>query len=372
MAKKKKVWKSPANDAAFRGKEDKIRQMLSDIVSGQSRLLGRPADLFDAIAGGIDDIERFGENPKLQLELLAWTLRCDFICSRIDDDEPELWEGLFYDAATFFVEIAKQYDDKQYVSDLIHDLAVRHVGEEGRSYVFLSVSEMLPLPQVKALLEELTTVADSNELQNRDDILDAICDMADDIGDAAVYAKAALLRDPQKSNATLIDIANSYLVAGNLELAKQWLDDVESPSGDDEEACLDLQAGIADREGRKSDCVKIAETLYEKYPKVINLARLCQIVDEKRARVLLEDHVRFRNGGTVNLEFMQLMQSLKSYDLLESYVTTFEKDLPGLDAECLNEMSNQLEKDGQAALAKHIRDWTVEEPEEAEAFDERD
>lgn len=372
MAKKKKVWKSPANDAAFRGKEDKIRQMLSDIVNGQSRLLGRPADLFDSIAGAIDDIERFGEKPKLQLELLAWTLRCDFICSRIDDDEPELWDGLFYDAATFFVEIAKQYDDKQYVSDLIHDLAVRHVGEEGRSYVFLSVSEMLSSEQSKALLEELMLVVENNDLQNRDDVLDAICDMADDIGDAASYAKAAMLRDPKKSNATIIDIANSYFVAGNVELAKQWLNDVEAPAGDDEEACLDLQAGIADREGRKADCVKLAETLYERFPKVMNLARLCQIVDEKRVKVLLEDHVRYRNGGSVNLEFMQLMQSMKAYDLLESYVATFEKDLPGLDSETLNAISDELEKDGQESLAKHIRDWTVEEPEEAEAFDDRD
>ena len=220
MAKKKKVWKSPANDGAFRAKDDKIRQMFCDIVNGRSRLLGRPADLFDSIAAAIDDIERFGENPKLQLELLAWTLRCDFICSRIDDGEPELWEGLFYDAGTFFVELAKQYEDKSYISDLVHDLAVRHVGEEGRSYVFLSISEILPRESVKALLDELMNTVETNELSNRDDVLDAISDMADDIGDAAEFAKAALMRDPEKSNATIIEIANSYFVAGDIEMAK--------------------------------------------------------------------------------------------------------------------------------------------------------
>lgn len=372
MAKKKKVWKSPANDSAFRSKEDKIRQMLCDIVNGNSRLLGRPADLYDSIADAIDDIEKYGENPKLQLELLAWTLRCDFICSRVDDDEPELWEGLFYDAGTFFVEIAKDYPDKQYVSDLVHDLAVRHVGEEGRSFVFLSASEFLSNEQIKALLNELMAVVDGNDLPNRDDVLDAISDMADDINDAADYAKAALMRDPQKSNATLIDIANSYFVSGDIEMAKQWLSDVDRPSGEDEEAYMDLQAGIADREGRKSDCIKIAENLYEKYPKVINLARLCQIVDGTRAKVLLEDHIRYRNGGTGSLEFMQLLQGMKCYDLLESYVTTFEKELPGMDAETLKELSDNLEKENQKDLAEHIRKWTVEEPEEAEAFDERE
>ena len=372
MAKKKKVWKSPANDGAFRAKDDKIRQMLCDIVNGRSRLLGRPADLFDSIAAAIDDIERFGENPKLQLELLAWTLRCDFICSRVDDGESELWEGLFYDAGTFFVELAKQYEDKSYISDLVHDLAVRHVGEEGRSYVFLSISEILPRESIKALLDELMNTVETNELPNRDDVLDAISDMADDIGDAAEFAKAALMRDPEKSNATIIDIANSYFVAGDIEMAKQWLRDVENPGAEDEEACMDLQAGIADREGRKSDCAKIAESLYEKYPKVINLARLCQVVDETRARKLLEDHVRYRNGGTANIEFMQLLQSMKAYDLLEGYVTTFEKELPGMDAETLRGMADELEKDSQAELAEHIRKWIVDEPEEAQAFDDAD
>lgn len=180
------------------------------------------------------------------------------------------------------------------------------------------------------------------------------------------------MRDPQKSNATLIDIANSYFVSGDIEMAKQWLSDVDRPSGEDEEAYMDLQAGIADREGRKSDCIKIAENLYEKYPKVINLARLCQIVDGTRAKVLLEDHIRYRNGGTGSLEFMQLLQGMKCYDLLESYVTTFEKELPGMDAETLKELSDNLEKENQKDLAEHIRKWTVEEPEEAEPFDERE
>ena len=59
MAKKKKVWKSPAMAQAMRSKEDKLRETLTQIVSGQSRLLHRPEDLYEAIANGIDDIENF-------------------------------------------------------------------------------------------------------------------------------------------------------------------------------------------------------------------------------------------------------------------------------------------------------------------------
>ena len=371
MAKKKKVWKSNSGTAAFRGKEDRIRESLSQIIAGQSRLLHRPDELYEFIAQTIDDIEDF-KDVQLQLELLAWTLRTDFLSFKADDEERDDWESLFYDAGTFFVELASQYDDKEYISDLIHDLALRHVGGEGRSVLFLSLNEVLPDEIAKKLIDELIATVTEVELQNREDVIDAITDMSDALGDCERYTKAALLKDPDKSNATLIDIANEHFVAGNIELAKQWLGDVRDPGAEDEEAYLDLMAAIADKEGRKSDCVKIATRLYETYPKVINLARLCQQVDEKQADTLLREHSSFRSGGNVDTEFMQLLLGLKRYSLLEQYIDMYEKDLPAEDAEILNGISDQLEKDGQKALADHIREWTVEEPEEAQAFDDRD
>lgn len=372
MAKKKKVWKSNSGATAFRSKDERLRETLTQIVSGESRLLHQPGRLYETLAQGIDDIETF-KDPELQLELLAWTLRCDFISFKAEDEaEKEDWDNLFYDAGTFFVELATQYSDKDYVVDLIHDLAVRHVGGEGRSVVFLSIEEILPVEKTKALIEELILVVTEVEVQNREDILDAICDMADAIKDNADYAKAALLKDPDKSNATLIDIANAHFLAGDLELAKQWLGDVRNPGSEDEEAYLDLLAAIADKEGRKSDCLKIATRLYETFPKIINLGRLCQLVNPKEADVLLRDHAKFRNGDNVDLEFMQLLTSMQRYELLGNYIDEFEKDLPAEDAEVLNSISDTLEKEGQKALADHIREWTVEEPEDAEAFDDKD
>ena len=76
---------------AMRSKEDKLRDTLTQIVSGQSRLLNRPEDLYEEIAKGLDDIENF-KDPKDQLELLAWTLRADFISFKADsDEEKEYW-----------------------------------------------------------------------------------------------------------------------------------------------------------------------------------------------------------------------------------------------------------------------------------------
>jgi hypothetical protein len=371
MAKKKKVFKSAALAQANRSREDRLRETLVQVVGGQSRLLNRPEDLYEAIANGLDDIENF-KNGKDQLELLAWTLRCDFLAFKADSDEEKAyWDDLFYDAGTFFVELASQYSEKDYLADLVHDLALRHVGGEGRSVVFLSVGEFLPAERAKALLEELIDAVTEVDQGNREDILDAICDMADSVKEAAIFAKAALLKDPDKSNATLIDIANAQFMAGNLELAKQWLGDVQNPGAEDEEAYMDLQAAIADREGRKSDCIKMAHALYEKFPKVVNLGRLCAFVSAQEATSLLQEYARFRSGNGLEMDFMQLLVSLKAYTVLEEYLDMFEKELTVQDAEDLNAISDALEKDGQKALAQRIRDWTVEAPEEAEAFDDK-
>jgi hypothetical protein len=369
MAKKKKVFKSAALAQANRSREDRLRETLVQVVGGQSRLLNRPEDLYEAIANGLDDIENF-KNPKDQLELLAWTLRCDFLAFKANSDEEKAyWDDLFYDAGTFFVELASQYSDKGYLADLVHDLALRHVGGEGRSVVFLSVGDFLPGSRAKTLLEELIDAVTEVDQGNREDILDAICDMADSVKEAAIFAKAALLKDPDKSNATLIDIANAQFMAGNLELAKQWLGDVQNPGAEDEEAYMDLQAAIADREGRKSDCIKMAHALYEKFPKVVNLGRLCAFVSAQEATSLLQEYARFRSGNGLEMDFMQLLVSLKAYTVLEEYLDMFEKELTVQDAQDLNAISDALEKDGQKALAQRIRDWTVEEPEEAEGFD---
>ncbi|MCQ2125418.1 MAG: hypothetical protein MJZ25_14665 [Fibrobacter sp.] len=371
MAKKKKFFKSPALAQANRSKEDRLRETLMQVVSGESRLLNRPDDLYETIGKGLDDIEEC-KDPKVQLELLAWTLRADFCAFKAEDEEKEYWDNLFYDAGTFFVEIAKDFEDKDYVADLIHDLAVRHVGGEGRSVVFLSLSEVMPAERSSKLLNELIAQEDQFALENRVDVLDAICDMADSINDSANYAKAALLKDPDKSNATIIDIANAYFMAGDLVMAKQWMNDVKNPASEDEEAFMDLQAAIADKEGRKSDCLKIARQLYETFPKIINLGRLVSVLPEGEADQVLKEHEKFRCGSTASLEFMQLLAALKRYEQLSGYVTRFENDLTTMDADELTDLADSLEKDGQKELAQHIRDWTVEEPEEAEAFDDKD
>lgn len=372
---KKSNFKKSHQPGAFgnknRSKDERIRHTLSEIVEGRSKLLDRPDDLYETLNKSIDDIESL-EDPTLQLELLAWVLRCDFVVSEQPEEEAEDWNAIFYDAGTFFIEIAKDFADKNYVADLIHDLTFTYGGEDGRSVIFLSLEEVMPKERGTQLLQEILKDLADNDFDNNEDILSAVCDMADSIHDTETYVKAALCRDPDKDNATLIDIANACFVAGDVAEAKNWLSDVRDPGAEDEEAFLDLNAAIADKEGRKDDCRNFAETLYERYPKVMNLARYCQLVDRSRAEQVAAEHVKFRSGEVLDLELLQYLAMDKHYDLLAAYVGLHEQELPAQDAEVLNAISDALEKDCQPMLAKHIRDWTVEEPEEAEPLDDKD
>ena len=63
---------------------------------------------------------------------------------------------------------------------------------------------------------------------------------------------------------------------------------------------------------------------------------------------------------------------MKRYEQLSGYVDRYEKELTTLDAEELSDLADSLEKDNQKKLADHIRDWIVEEPEDAQAFDDKD
>ena len=65
--------------------------------------------------------------------------------------------------------------------------------------------------------------------------------------------------------------------------------------------------------------------------------------------------------------FYRLDKDVKAQDII-----VFEKELPAQEASELNAISDELERIGEKELAKHIREWTVEEPEDAEAYDDRE
>jgi hypothetical protein len=367
MVKKKAVWKSPAAEAAARSSVDDMRKILCDFAKGRHPALKDLDKAFEILSKQLDRIETV-DDPKIQLELLAWFLNSDALLSEVEEED-EFYD-LFADACAFFTDIAKGFEDKAYLVDLVHDLAVNSTGEDGRAAVFLSLSEFLDVSMSHRLMESIFETVNANELENEDAILSAVRDMADGLGDPEFYEKASYQQDPDRSNTTLLDVANAYYTAGNIAETQRLLSEVKNPGLQDEEEFLDLSVACFHKLGKMEEAIKTAESLYEKFPKEFHLARLCQIVPVKRRDQLLDDHEKYRNSNTVNPNYIDLLISLDMFPRLTNYLNVYEKELAGIDVETMERFAERLETAGQRELAQKIKDWTVEEPETIDTGDE--
>lgn len=364
--KKKKTWNTPAARAVGRTKEEDIRFVLIEIAKGRHQALRQLDKLFDLLGNQLDKIDEV-KSPKVQLELLAWFLSTDHVLADVEEDD-EFFD-LYADASAFFIDIARDFEDKKWIMDLVHDLAVRHTGEDGRAAVFLSLTEFLDSASALEMVKSILETVQSQDLENEENVLEAVRDMADGLNAPAVYEKASFLLDLDRSHETVLDVANAYYIAGDLVEMKRLLSEVRDPIGKDEEEFLDLSVACAHKEGDLPRAIKFAEALYEKFPKEFNLARLTQIVPAKKAEFLLDEHEKYRLGDVLNENYIDLLISLEKIDRLKAYINRFEQDLAGVNPEVLSRFVERLETMNQKELADQIRQWIVDEPEEVDVED---
>lgn len=364
--KKKKTWNTPAAKAVGRTKEDDIRFTLIEIAKGRHPAIKQLDKLFDILGTQLDKIDQI-DSPKVQLELLAWFLSTDGILSQVDEDD-EFFD-LYADASAFFIDVARDFEDKKWLMDIVHDLAIRHTGEDGRVAVFLSLLEFLDSASALEMVNSILETVQSHDLENVEYVLEAVRDMSDGLNAPTIYEKASFLLDQERSHETILDVANAYYIAGDLKETKRLLSEVRDPCGKDEEEFLDLSVACAHKEGDLSKAVKLAETLYEKFPKEFHLARLVQIVPATKAEALLDEHEKYRLGEVLNENYIDLLISIEKIDRLKSYIDRFEEDLAGVNSEVLTRFAERLETINQKELAERIRQWIVEEPEEVDVED---
>ncbi|MDR1758971.1 MAG: tetratricopeptide repeat protein [Fibrobacter sp.] len=370
--KKKKSWKTPAIQTANLFAEDTIHAVLESIAQGKHPGMKKPDVLYEALDEQLNKIENV-KNAETQLKLLALLLGTDAVLKTLDDDDYDDFLELYTDTSAFFIELAKEFEDKKTVMDLIFDLIMNHSGEDGRSAVFLSLSEMFDEKQNLGFLQSLFQVFESGKTpENSHSILEAIRDVADGLNIPEEYARASFMQNPERSNHMLLDVANAYFTSGNLSETKRLLDEVKNPDPEDEREFLDLSAGYYYKTGNVARAIELAERLYERYPELFNLARLTQIVPAPRRKELLdnyENRMLPENDDAV-LPYIDLLISVEDFERLSQILDRYAQTLTIFPAEILNEYSERLENCGKTELARKIRDWTVEEPEEVETDEE--
>ena len=352
--KKKKIWQSSSLNESNRSASDKIRDTLLSVLHGKNSALSEPDKLFDLLVSEFEKIENL--NGREELEMLAWFLNCSAFCDvECSEDLAEDFENLFSDAVALFTEKAKSFDDREYVVNLLHDLIVNSIGEEAREEVFLSAKEFLSEEEMRRVIDDVLNSIRGRGLENEDEIFAGLLDVADSLGDPSLYEKISLLRDPDVSNHTKIEVANAYYVAGDVANANRVLNEVENPKNEDEEEFLDLKVGILFREEKKDEALKLAEELYEKFPKAFHLMSLCNVVSKSRREELLNAHENFRSGENVDADYVNMLITLQEFDRLENYLGKRQKQTHQLDAEIREGLAERLISVNQKALAKKFR-----------------
>ena len=88
---------------------------------------------------------------------------------------------------------------------------------------------------MRRVIDDVLNSIRGRGLENEDEIFAGLLDVADSLGDPSLYEKISLLRDPDVSNHTKIEVANAYYVAGDVANANRVLNEVENPKNEDEE-----------------------------------------------------------------------------------------------------------------------------------------
>lgn len=355
MAKKKKVWKSVALEVSNLRDVDKIRAVLASVAKGDC--IGEaPEALYDILAAQFDKIERLGADAEI-LETLAWFLNCSayFDIPEDDGELSEAVENLFADACALFMEKAKAYENRGFVLDLVHDLLVNSIGEDARSEIFLGAKDFLSAEETERVAESVLSTVSAHDLENEDEIFAGLLDLADGAENPALYEKVAFLNDPERSNKTLVDVANAYYVSGDIPQAKRLMDEVKNPEGSDEEEFLDLKTAILFKEEKTKEALESAEALYERFPKEYHLLSLCQVVSPERKKALLDAHEAYRLSVHVSPDYVNLLATLNEWERLSDYLERYKKEIPMMDAEERESLAVRLEQMNQGALAKKLR-----------------
>lgn len=359
--KKKKTWNTPNGSGVQMRPEDSIRKILCDIREGRSPVVRDEEELLETLAKQLQRIDGL-KDAKVKLELLARVLNTDSLLGKFDSED---LADLYSEVSEYFVEEAAEFEDKEYLAAIVHDLVVRNSGEDGRAAVFFSLQEFLPDEMIQSLCEEAMATVESHDLENDDDVLQALSDIADGINDAELYEKVNFLLYPNRENSVLIDIANVYLTAGRLTDVKRLMNEVKYPKDEDFEDYLDLKVAVASAEGRNSEAASIAEELYENFPSEMNLGKILAIVSPLRREELLDSHEKYRLGTNLSAGYLQILEAYNQYERMNRYIDHFgEESLASLPAEILEPIVENLETKKQKELAERIRNWIVEEPED--------
>ena len=356
MAKKKKIWNTPTLSVLNATDFERISATLYNLANGESMKLSSEV-LYDVLNGLFGKIERLQSDEEI-LQALSLLYNCSgFFDFPVDDEEN--WENvdaLFANAEAIIKEKSANFENREFLVQLMHDVIVSSFGENSRQDLIFSIHEFLSREEMEKVADLVVkTLTEADDLMNANDIAASLFDMADAVDDPEFFEKIVFLADPTRKNASILQAANAYYVKKDLQNAKRLLAEIKNPEGPDEENYLDLKIGTLFMEEKKGEAVALAETLYEKFPQEYHLMSLCNVVTPARKEELLDAHEQFRLGVYVSVNYVHMLATLEEWDRLGRYLDRYEKEIPMMNEEDRDDLAARLENSGKKELAQKLR-----------------
>lgn len=311
------------------------------------------------------------QDVSVQLRMIEEVLQTDLVLHFVEDLEFfEEFSELYVDFVDFFLDLASGFEDKDFLEEMLRNIAFAKDGADPKSFLFLSVQEFLPKEKAFHILNDILEKYEQMKAYPSEFTFEAAKALTDGLNAPDYYEKLCFSVDKNKSIPSLLNVANAYYDVGDIPNTKRILSEIQGPiDALYEEDYLDLQVGIASQEGKQKEALALAKTLYQKYPKELNLGRLCQLVSPEEAQNLLRQHEKSYLDDSVCENYLSLLIGLEEFDLANEYLDQNEESLAGIEAQILFNIVERLESIGQIELAKRIEKWIVEEPEDLTSYD---
>ena len=277
------------------------------------------------LRAGVDD-------PRTGMELVASFFECDNSTFERCDDSNGIVSSVFsFDARDLFVYYAAQFEDKDWISELLLKLYERD-DYATREVLLDAASEFLPNESLRRLAGQLWQRAENEEPASRTarHWLRGVESLARQLGDAALFEKASLASWEETPISVCLMIAQVHFENGGAGKALAWLERMPqtNPHYNDERDSLLLN--VYRQLGNDEEAAATAWRIFRNHRSGGNLDVLLEVIGEdNRSRIIEEQAREIQSDGRLHYSDAAFLLEMGRAGDAETYILDRADQLDG-------------------------------------------
>ena len=307
------------------------------------------AFLLEYLAVGVDD-------PRTGVELVAAFYETDeVIFNHCDDSNGRIGDVFRQDALDLFVRYASEYEDKQWLADLLLRLN-QSDGYGVRAHLFDRADDYLPAKVMRKVIDALWELAqaETNTYQ-RWHWHHGIESLARQLKDAPLFERSRRTCWPELGTAACVDIAAAYHDAGDPATALSWLKRIAESETFQEDERDELLLAVHGELGNREQQEAVAWRIFRRYRCEATFGTLLSTIGEdQRERVLEEEAGVILRSHELSCSDAVFLVETGRLDDADTYLLDLADQLDGLFYEALLPLAESLEQNEKFLVASVI------------------